>query len=166
MGVGNRVGTCPFRVDRRGPPRHEASVTITSLFAGSAMSADKPHILVVDDENDILLIVKTSLKDDYDVETASNGPEALARAAERLPDLVILDMMMPEMDGIEVLERLRANAATARTPVIFLTGVSEKSKIREALNKGTQYYIVKPFKHQDLLNKVALALNEADTTRR
>lgn len=128
------------------------------------MTPNKPKILVVDDENDILLIVRTSLKDDYEVSTASSGADALAHIEDETPDLIILDMMMPEMDGIEVLEKVRANASTATTPVIFLTGVSERSKIREALDKGTQYYIVKPFKQQDLMNKVALALEEAGTT--
>lgn len=128
------------------------------------MANQRPKVLVVDDENDILLIVRTSLKDDYEVETASSGPDALAHIEENSPDLIILDMMMPEMDGIEVLEKIRANPGTAAIPVIFLTGVSERSKIREALDKGTQYYIVKPFKQQDLMNKVALALREAGTT--
>lgn len=124
------------------------------------MPPSHPRILAVDDENDILLLVRTSLGDDYDVDTALSGAEALAKVQEKRPDLIILDMMMPEMDGIEVLEKIRSTAATADIPVIFLTGVSEKAKIREALDKGTQYYIVKPFKYQDLLNKVAQALNE------
>ncbi|MCC5876856.1 MAG: response regulator [Candidatus Sumerlaeia bacterium] len=128
------------------------------------MSPTKPKVLVVDDENDILLIVRTSLKDDYEVSTACSGTDALAHIEDETPDLIILDMMMPEMDGIEVLERVRANDKTATTPVIFLTGVSERSKIREALDKGTQYYIVKPFKQQDLMNKVALALEQTGTT--
>lgn len=127
--------------------------------------ADRPRILAVDDENDILLILRTTLKDEYDVETASNGPEALSKVDEHNPDLIILDMMMPEMDGIEVLEELRRMPSTAKTPVIFLTGVTDKAKIREALDKGTQYYIVKPFNYNDLLTKVSLALREAAATR-
>lgn len=125
---------------------------------------NKPRILAVDDENDILLILRTSLKDDYDVITASSGPEALQIISEEIPDLIILDLMMPEMTGIEVLERLRLNPDTAMTPVIFLTGVSEKAKIREALDKGTSYYIVKPFNHHDLTSKVSIALKEANNT--
>lgn len=128
------------------------------------MADSRPRILVVDDENDILLIVRTALKDEYEIDTATNGPDALEKMEETPPDLVILDLMMPEMDGMEVLERIRTDSRSARIPVIFLTGVSERSRIREALDKGTQYYIVKPFKHQDLLNKVALALTEAGTT--
>ncbi|MCC6547140.1 response regulator [Candidatus Sumerlaeota bacterium] len=119
----------------------------------------RARILAVDDENDILLIVRTSLKDEYDVETASSGVEALQKIEENPPDLVILDMMMPEMDGIEVLEEIRRMTLTATTPVIFLTGVSDKAKIREALDKGTQYYITKPFNYNELLSKVAIALN-------
>lgn len=119
----------------------------------------RPRILAVDDENDILLIVRTSLKDEYDVETASSGAEALQKIEDNPPDLVILDMMMPEMDGIEVLEEIRRMTQTATTPVIFLTGVSDKAKIREALDKGTQYYITKPFNYNELLSKVAIALN-------
>lgn len=119
----------------------------------------KARILAVDDENDILLIVRTSLKDEYDVDTASSGAEALQKIQDNPPDLVILDMMMPEMDGIEVLEEIRRMTQTATTPVIFLTGVSDKAKIREALDKGTQYYITKPFSYNDLVSKVAIALN-------
>ncbi|MEO8376295.1 MAG: response regulator [Candidatus Sumerlaeota bacterium] len=119
----------------------------------------RPRILAVDDENDILLIVRTSLKDEYDVDTAASGAEALQKIEDNPPDLVILDMMMPEMDGIEVLEEIRRMTQTAMTPVIFLTGVSDKAKIREALDKGTQYYITKPFNYNELLSKVAIALN-------
>ena len=127
------------------------------------MSSENPRILVVDDENDILLIVRTSLKDDYDVVTAQDGPAALDCLKEQDFDLVILDMMMPGMDGMEVLERIRADERTAKLPVIFLTGVSERTTIRKALDKGTQYYIVKPFRHHDLMNKVAQALHHSGT---
>lgn len=126
--------------------------------------SQRPKILAVDDENDILLILRTSLRDEYEVITASNGAEALQKVAEDKPDLVLLDMMMPEMDGIEVLEELRERPASATLPVIFLTGVSDKAKIKEALNKGSAYYIVKPFSHLDLLQKVALVLREAGIT--
>lgn len=124
----------------------------------------KPRVLAVDDENDILLILKTALKDEYQVSTASNGPDALVTASEEFPDLIILDMMMPEMDGIEVLEELRKMPQTATTPVLFLTGISDKAKIREALDKGTAFYLVKPFDCADLLQKVGIALRESQRT--
>jgi CheY-like chemotaxis protein len=122
----------------------------------------KKRILAVDDENDVLLILKTALKDEYDVSTATNGPDALVLASEQMPDLIILDMMMPDMDGFEVLDNLKADPKTAQIPVIFLTGVSDKSKIRKALDRGTKYYLVKPFDYQDLLTKVHAGLNDLD----
>jgi len=128
------------------------------------MSRTKPRVLAVDDENDILLILRTALRDEYDVTTASNGPDALLAVEQDNPDLVILDLMMPDMDGIEVLEELRRMSTTATIPVIFLTGVSDRAKMREAIDKGTTYYIVKPFDCGELLNKVAFAIAEAGRT--
>lgn len=121
-------------------------------------------ILAVDDENDVLLVVKTALQTEgFDVSTASSGPEALEKMAADVPDLVVLDVMMPGMTGFEVLEKIRADQRTAGVPVIMLTGLSEKSKIRDALAAGTEYYIVKPFDFQDLLTKVQIALNPANS---
>jgi len=118
-------------------------------------------ILAVDDEPDVLLILKTALQTEgYDVQTAANGPDALALAREFLPDLVLLDVMMPGMSGFEVLRELKNDESTAAAPVIMLTGVSEHAKIKEALSSGTTYYIVKPFEFEDLLEKVDQALNE------
>lgn len=125
--------------------------------------ADKKKILAVDDENDVLLILRTALRDDFDMYTASSGPEALEIVEEIAPDAIILDMMMPQMDGMEVLVELRQRDATASTPVIFLTGVSDKKKVREALDKGTAYYLTKPFNHHELLTKVNMALDEAES---
>jgi len=121
-------------------------------------------ILAVDDENDVLLVVKTALQaEGFDVVTASNGSEALEKVISESPDAVILDVMMPGITGFQVLEKIRADERTARLPVIMLTGVSDKSKIRDALAAGTDYYIVKPFTFQDLLTKLNMALNaEAD----
>lgn len=125
--------------------------------------SDKKKVLAVDDENDVLLILKTALRDDYDVSVASSGSEALEEVENFRPDVIILDMMMPGMDGLEVLEKLRANPETESIPVIFLTGVSDKKKIREALDKGTSHYITKPFNHHDLLTKVKMALDDSAT---
>ena len=86
-----------------------------------------------------------------------------AMADENPPDLIILDMMMPEMDGFEVLRRLRESLKTDRIPVIMLTGVSERGKIRQALDSGIDYYIVKPFEFHDLISKVKVALSSPST---
>ena len=120
-------------------------------------------ILAVDDELDVLLIVKTTLQSEgYEVETASDGTDALALAREVSPDLILLDMMMPGMSGLDVLRELKADDSVCTIPVIMLTGLSEKDKIQKALVSGTDYYIVKPFDHQDLLSKINDALQNAD----
>jgi DNA-binding response OmpR family regulator len=122
----------------------------------------KQRILAVDDESDLLLIIKTALfSEGFEVATALNGFDALAMAQENPPDLIILDMMMPEMDGFEVLKRLRESPKTEVVPVIMLTGVSERGKIRQALDSGIDYYIVKPFEFHDLISKVKVALGSS-----
>jgi DNA-binding response OmpR family regulator len=119
-----------------------------------------PKILVVDDEPDVLLIVKTGMQaEGYDVVTASNGVDALAMVKEEKPDVVILDVMMPLMDGFEVLAKLKEDDATAAVPVIMLTGLSERSKIQKALISGIHFYVVKPFEFEELIQKVRTVLN-------
>jgi CheY-like chemotaxis protein len=119
-------------------------------------------ILAIDDENDVLLIIKTALSSQgYNVLTASNGYDGLALAEDNCPDLILLDLRMPEMDGMEVLEKLRDNEKTQHIPIIILTGVSEKKQIRDAIDKGITYYIVKPFECQDLISKIALAIKSS-----
>lgn len=121
-------------------------------------------ILAVDDEMDVLLIVKTALEcEGYKVITASNGFEALAAAEDQKPDLIVLDIMMPEMNGFEVLDNLRKNDSTLNIPVIMLTGVSEMVKKKEALDKGITYYINKPFDYQQLISKVKMAIEERNS---
>lgn len=118
------------------------------------------RILAVDDEVDVLLIVKTALQcEGYEVETAANGPEALALAKANPPDLVLLDMMMPGMTGFEVMQAMKKVEEISTIPVIMLTGVSERTKIQQALTSGSTYYIVKPFEIEDLLTKVQSALD-------
>jgi twitching motility two-component system response regulator PilG len=125
----------------------------------------KKKILAVDDENDILLIIKTALlSEGFDVTTAASGPEALTAMAEEVPDLVVLDMMMPEMTGFDVLAEMRKSSTLLTVPVIMLTGTTDKDKIREAIDVGVSYYIVKPFEFHDLISKVNLAIADAEQT--
>ncbi len=120
-------------------------------------------ILVVDDEPDVLMIVQTGLEaEGYDVVTATNGPDALETAQRECPKLILLDVMMPGMDGFEVLAKLKEGEATCQIPVIMLTGLSDKTKIQQALVSGIDYYVVKPFDFEDLTTKVRTALDEAE----
>jgi DNA-binding response OmpR family regulator len=130
--------------------------------SGKKAPAMSYKILAVDDESDVLLIVKTGLQTEgYDVITASNGFDAITLAKEEKPDLILLDIMMPEMDGFETLGKLKQDDSTAQIPVIMLTGLSERAKIQQALVSGTQYYVVKPFEFEDLLVKVRTALRSS-----
>jgi DNA-binding response OmpR family regulator len=124
---------------------------------------DKKRILAVDDESDVLLILKTALlSEGFQVFTATNGPDAIALSLEHKPDLLVLDMMMPEMNGFETLRNIREQQGMQSVPVVMLTGVSDKDRIRQALDLGIDYYIVKPFEFHDLISKVKIAIADAE----
>ncbi|MEI7814285.1 MAG: response regulator [Coriobacteriia bacterium] len=114
------------------------------------------RILVVDDEPSIVRLVKTTLAArGYDIAEAYDGHEALVQAKLHKPDLILLDIMMPQMDGNEVRKRLLADPATKDIPVIHLSAVGDFDKQRDALNDGATDYIVKPFTPSDLADRVA-----------
>jgi CheY-like chemotaxis protein len=118
------------------------------------------RILVVDDEPSIVKLVTATLEGrGYDVTPAYDGVEALAQAKLRKPDLILLDVMMPHMDGIEVRKRLAADTATKNIPVIHLTAVGDFDKQREALSDGATDYMVKPFTPSELAAMVADTLD-------
>jgi CheY-like chemotaxis protein len=103
-------------------------------------------LLLVEDDPDIQLVARAALKrSGFTVTTASNGPAALEQLRTTRPDAILLDWMMPEMDGPEVCRRLKADPATADIPVIFLTARSQQSEIARGLSLGAVGYIVKPF---------------------
>jgi len=102
--------------------------------------------VLAEDEPDIQLVARMSLKRaEFDVTVASNGFEAIEKAAEVQPSVVLLDWMMPEMDGLEACKRLKADPATRDIPVIFLTAKSQESEIKQGLALGAVGYITKPF---------------------
>ena len=105
-----------------------------------------PHLVIAEDNPDIQLVVRLWLKrDGFEVTVANNGVDALARIAERQPDAVLLDWMMPVMDGLEACTRLKADPATRDIPVIFLTAKSQSSEIDRGLALGASGFITKPF---------------------
>jgi len=112
-------------------------------------------ILVVDDEDDILHFLELVLGDKgYSVVTASNGHDALAAAQVDRPDLILLDIMMPKMDGWEVLKLLRVDEQTAGVPVAMLSARTEAQDRVQGLQEGAVDYICKPFSLQELLSKI------------
>ena len=118
-------------------------------------------IMVVDDNPDIITIVKTILEGKgYTVLSASSGPELLNMLKGQKPDLIILDIMMPEMDGLEVLSRLKAVADTSTLPVILLTAKVQYEDVLGGYKLGADYYITKPFTSTQLVNGINLLLGE------
>jgi DNA-binding response OmpR family regulator len=112
-------------------------------------------ILVVDDEDDILHFLEMVLREKgYQVTTASGGHEALTRAQIDKPDLVLLDIMMPQMDGWEVLKLLRVDDDTRRIPVAMLSARTEAKDRVQGLQEGAIDYICKPFSLTELLGKI------------
>ena len=112
-------------------------------------------ILVVDDEDDILHFLELVLREKgYEVVTASGGHEALTKAQLERPDLVLLDIMMPQMDGWEVLKLLRVDEETSDIPVAMLSARTEAKDRVQGLQEGAIDYICKPFSLQELLGKI------------
>jgi len=119
------------------------------------MSTTKKKILVIEDNNDMRdNIVEILELANYDVMAAKNGTEGIKLAQNNLPDLIICDIMMPEVDGYGVLSVLSKNPQTADIPFVFLTAKAEKQDIRKGMEMGADDYITKPFTDADLLNAI------------
>lgn len=112
-------------------------------------------ILAVDDEKHIVRLVQVNLeRAGYTVVTANDGKEALEKVASENPDLVVLDVMMPYMDGFEVLQNLRRNSATRDIPVIMLTAKAQDADVFKGWQSGVDCYLTKPFNPMELLSFV------------
>lgn len=117
------------------------------------------NILLVDDEPDVIEIIKYNLdQEGYNVKTASNGKEALKKARKKTPHLIIMDVMMPEMDGIEACEHLRKDAHFNDTIIMFLTARGEEYSYVAAFDAGADDYVTKPIKPKILVSKVKALL--------
>jgi two-component system alkaline phosphatase synthesis response regulator PhoP len=119
----------------------------------------KERILVVDDEEDILELISYNLvKDGYQVMTAASGEAALAKARQEQPDLILLDLMLPGMDGLDVYRELRKKDETNQIPIIMVTAKTEDTDIITGLELGSDDYITKPFSPRVLLARVKAVL--------
>ncbi len=116
---------------------------------------DRKKILLVDDEEDIIKINMRRLADsNYDVISANDGKEGLEKAEKEAPDLIILDVMMPKMDGLQTLVKLKDNPKTSHIPVIMLSGRGEKAALNKARVSGAADFIDKPFNGDMLMEAV------------
>lgn len=123
--------------------------------------AGKATVLVVEDEEILLTALKEELTmGGYQAEGAADGVEGLEKAKSLKPGLILLDLLMPKMDGMEVLQKLKADGETRDIPVVILTNLSDYEKISEALSLGAMDYLVKAnYKLEDLLEKVKTVLS-------
>ena len=125
------------------------------------------RILIVDDELDIREFVQYNLtKEGYDVAYATNGREALVKADEFRPHLILMDMMMPEMDGREACRALRANPATAKVMIVFLSAVCEEDSLIECYEAGADDYITKPVSMKVLCSRVGAICKRIESGER
>lgn len=121
----------------------------------------KAHILVIDDEPEIhTMLSKILEREGYSVESAYNAPEAFDRITERKPNLIILDIMMPRVSGIEVCNRLKADAATADILILILSARDAQTDRIEGLTHGADDYVSKPFHLRSLMRKIEHMLSK------
>jgi len=114
----------------------------------------KQVVMIVDDEKQIVELIKLSLGDSYDIIEAYSGQEALNKIAQRKPNLVLLDVMMPVMDGYEVAKRIRADPANQDVVIAMVSAKKEDHDILTGIDMGAIAYITKPFKPYELQEKV------------
>ena len=125
----------------------------------------RERVLVVDDEPDIVALVAYHLaKSGYAVSTASNGTDGLALARREKPSLMVLDLMLPGLSGLEVMQKLRSDPDTARIAVLMLTARREESERIEGLTLGADDYLTKPFSPQELVLRVAAILRRVNSS--
>ena len=122
----------------------------------------RKRILIMDDTKDILSVVSRRLQSwGYEPLTAESGEEGLRLAEAHRPDLILLDIMMPKMKGRDVCARLKADPATRRIPVIFLTALGLADHVRAGIAAGAEDYLVKPFEVAELKERIAVCLARA-----
>jgi len=125
----------------------------------------KQTILVVDDEQDLLDLIEYNLKKkDFEVLKAENGQEGIYLTKKNKPDLVLLDIMMPKMDGLEVCERMRMDPETKQIPIIFLTARGDEKTEIEGLDRGADDYITKPISTTKLISRIKAVLRRFQDT--
>jgi CheY-like chemotaxis protein len=156
--------TCPYcgaasaegATEKESPKPAAATPTILET-SPDCPPARRFRALVIDDEPDFRFLLQTFLEHSgvpFDVTTAANGKDALECTEQLLPDLILLDIMMPEMDGFEVCKRLRSNMRTAFVPILMLTALDDAANRTRGYLAGTDDYIGKPFERAELMARV------------
>ena len=158
-------------------PLHRAITAASEVEGGSigawsdltvpeATTDDRPHILVVDDDADIRELIRHGCSDKFRITEATDGEDALAQAGRRQPDLILTDLMMPRMDGIELCNRLKTRPETSHLPVLLLTARHNDEAREAAARAGANDFLTKPFDLQRLLLKIDNTLRTMAAARR
>ena len=122
-----------------------------------------PKIMVVDDEPENQLLIKVILSTEgYEVVGVEQGTQVVERATAEQPDLILLDVMMPDLNGFRVFEALRANEPTRNTPVVMLSALTQQWDVEKAINLGVNDYLTKPFEPEDLVARVEANLRSGE----
>lgn len=160
-GSGRRAASYPSLV-RRGVPRQRHDSRRPVLAAGRAppLPSRAMRLLCVDDEEDIrtILSLALSLEPSFEVEIVESGPTLLARVRDARPDAIVLDGMMPGLDGYETCRRLKADPATAAIPVVFLTAKTQRAEVARAISLGAVACLTKPFDPLTIAGELRSAL--------
>jgi CheY-like chemotaxis protein len=125
----------------------------------------RKKLLLVDDSETVLMLERLILQGDYDIITATDGRTAIARALADRPDLIVLDLVMPEMDGVEVCKALRSRPETKRTPIVMVTSEAGWESMKAGYTGGCSAYLTKPVHGPRLLAKIKRFLTLAGDQR-
>jgi len=144
---------------------NEAEARMEGATSGQARSKPewagaRKKVLLVDDSNTVLLMERTLLSRSYDVVCAKDGHEGVEKALAEKPDLILMDVVMPRMDGIEAVRRLRSDPETRHIPVIMVTTRGELGSVENCYESGCNDYVTKPFSAVELLAKVKSCLGD------
>ncbi|MBQ8983014.1 MAG: response regulator [Lachnospiraceae bacterium] len=142
------------------PPAGSDQQSSVDSLSQNDSSASKKHILVIDDDPLMLKVIKDYLHDDYDIATAKGGKIAYKFLEKKKTDLILLDYEMPEEDGPTVYKKIRALPGMEQIPILFLTGVSDKTRIMSVLALKPQGYLLKPIDYATLISTITPILKE------
>lgn len=123
------------------------------------MAKNKKHVLVVDDVTTNLRYIGEILKEEYMLTMAKSGSQALKLMEKNVPDIILLDIKMPEMDGFELLEIIKNDDRYKQIPVVFLTADNEADNVEKSIGLGASDLIKKPFRPDEMLDRIAKVLN-------
>lgn len=124
------------------------------ITVSNQTGSEKKKVLIADDDSSVLYSVRRVLGENYNVIEANDGNEAVNLAKSHRPDIILMDIMMPEKDGYTATSEIKANESTKTIPIIMLTGVGFELNKKLAENVGASGYITKPFKPQELLDTI------------